>query len=100
MASWIQRQSNSHQAQLAATAVLSGAAVASAILGVQKFRRQKAVKQLKESIPEINDKHQAENLNEYGAPAPGPNWSKEDEHGAALARRAQEGDYDEGVCSA
>ncbi|KAL4941033.1 hypothetical protein BDV06DRAFT_195324 [Aspergillus oleicola] len=94
MASWIQRQSHSHQTQLAATAVLSGAAVAGAILGLQKFRRREAVKRLKASIPEINDKHHAENLNEFGA-AENPYWSKEDERGAALARRAQEGDYNE-----
>ncbi|KAL4808709.1 hypothetical protein BDV18DRAFT_88980 [Aspergillus unguis] len=95
MASWISRQNNSHQAQLAATAVLSGAAVAAAILGFQKLSRREAVKQLKASIPDINEKHHAENLNEFGAAAAGPYWSKEDERGAALARRAQEGDYDE-----
>lgn len=95
MASWIQRQQNSHQAQLAATAVLSGAAVAGAILGFQKFRRREAVKQLKASIPEINEQHHAEELNEFGAAPPNPYWSKEDERGAALALRAQEGDYDE-----
>ncbi|KAL4961791.1 tRNA threonylcarbamoyladenosine dehydratase [Aspergillus stella-maris] len=94
MASWIQRQSHSHQTQLAATAVISGAAVAGAIFGLQKFRRREAVKKLKASIPEINDQHHAENLNEFGA-AQNPYWSKEDERGAALARRAQEGDYDE-----
>ncbi|KAL2820495.1 hypothetical protein BDW59DRAFT_117008 [Aspergillus cavernicola] len=95
MASWIQRQNNSHQAQLAATAVLSGAAVAGAIFGFQKFRRREAVKRLKDSIPEVNETHRAESLTEYGAVASGPHWSKEDERGAALARRAQEGDYDE-----
>ncbi|KAL2868490.1 tRNA threonylcarbamoyladenosine dehydratase [Aspergillus lucknowensis] len=95
MASWIQRQSNSHQAQLAVTAVLSGVVAASAILGLQKFRRREAVKKLKESIPEVDEKHRAESLNEYGAAARTPGWTKEDERGAALARRAQQGDYDE-----
>ncbi|KAL3471007.1 hypothetical protein BJX99DRAFT_238306 [Aspergillus californicus] len=95
MASWIQRQNNSHQVQLAATAVLSGAVVAGAILGIQKFRRREAVSRLKASIPDINEKHHAEMLTEYGAAVAGPGWSKEDERGAALARRAQEGDYDE-----
>ncbi|KAL4788690.1 hypothetical protein BJX76DRAFT_3296 [Aspergillus varians] len=94
MASWF-RQNSSHQAQLAATAVLSGAAVAGAILGLQKIRRREAVKQLKSSIPEIDEKHHAEKLNKFGVAAPEPHWSKEDERGAALARRAQEGDYDE-----
>jgi hypothetical protein len=96
MASWIQRQSNSHQAQLAATAVLSGAAVAGAILGFQKFRRRERVKRLKASIPEIDEKYHAVTLNEFGAVSSAPGWSKEDERGAVLARRAQEGDYDEG----
>ncbi|KAL4877529.1 hypothetical protein BJY04DRAFT_198216 [Aspergillus karnatakaensis] len=95
MASWIQRQNNSHQAQLAATAVLSGAAVAGAIFGFQKFRRRERVKRLKDSIPEINEQHHAVSLNEFGAASAGPGWSKEDERGAVLARRAQEGDYDE-----
>ncbi|KAL3455418.1 hypothetical protein BJX64DRAFT_272426 [Aspergillus heterothallicus] len=95
MSSWIQQQSNSHHAQLAASAVLSGAAVAGAILGLQKFRRREAVKRLKASIPEVDEKHHAEFLNEYGAAAAGPGWTKEDERGAVLARRAQKGDYDE-----
>ncbi|KAL2852118.1 hypothetical protein BJX68DRAFT_59181 [Aspergillus pseudodeflectus] len=95
MSSWIQRPGNSHQAQLAATAVISGAAVAGAIFGLQKFRRREAVKRLKDSIPELDEKHRAERLNEYGVAAAGPGWTKEDERGAALARRAQQGDYDE-----
>ncbi|KAI9367500.1 hypothetical protein BJX61DRAFT_528105 [Aspergillus egyptiacus] len=95
MASWIQRHHNTHEAHLAATAVLSGAAVAGAILGFQKYKRREAVRRLKASIPEANEKHSSASLTEYGAPALGAFWSKEDEHGAALARRAQEGDYDE-----
>lgn len=39
-------------------------------------------------------------LTEYGAPAPiTPQLSKEDERSAALARRAQRGDYDDGKLS-
>lgn len=62
MSSWIQHHTGSHQSQLAATAVLSGAAVASAILGYQTFRRREAVDNLKSSIPDINEKHHAENV--------------------------------------
>ena len=62
MPSWIQHHAGSHQSQLAATAVLSGAAVASAILGYQTFRRREAVDNLKSSIPDINEKHHAENV--------------------------------------
>lgn len=95
MSSWIQRHANTHQSQLAATAVISGAAVAGAILGYQTYRRKEAVKGLKASIPDINERHHAEPLTEYGtAPAP---MSKEDERSASLARRAQEGDYDDGT---
>jgi hypothetical protein len=36
-------------------------------------------------------------LTQYGAASPDRNVSKEDERSAALARRAQEGDYDEGI---
>lgn len=35
-------------------------------------------------------------LTEYGSAASVPQLSKEDERSAALARRAQQGDYDEG----
>ena len=35
-------------------------------------------------------------LTEFGAAAPMPSTSREDEKAAALARRAQQGDYDEG----
>ena len=35
-------------------------------------------------------------LTEYGSAAAVPQLSKEDECSAALARRAQQGDYDEG----
>lgn len=62
MSSWLQHHANSHQSQLAATAVISGAAVASAILGYQTLRRGKAVDRLKASIPDINDRHQAEKV--------------------------------------
>lgn len=117
MSSWLQYHANSHRSQLTATAVISGAAVASAILGYQALRRREAVDSLKASIPDINDRHQAEKvckgiicvchilskwrlihkmkLTEYGSAASVP-LSKEDERSAALAHRAQQGDYDEG----
>jgi len=46
MASWLQRPTPSHQAQIAGTAVLSGLAVAGAIFGIQSLRRQPAVNSL------------------------------------------------------
>lgn len=63
MSSWIQHHSNSHQSQLAATAVISGAAVAGAILGYQTLRRGKAVD--KALISDINDRHQAQKVCGY-----------------------------------
>lgn len=54
MTSWIQRQADSHHAQLAGAAVLSGAAVASAILGYQAIKRKAAVEHLKSSIPVLD----------------------------------------------
>lgn len=62
MSSWFQHHANSPQSQLTATAVISGAAVASALLGYQALRRREAVGSLKASIPDINDKHQAEKV--------------------------------------
>ncbi|KAJ9310138.1 hypothetical protein C8Q69DRAFT_497785 [Paecilomyces variotii] len=94
MSSWLQRQLGSQQTQLTATAVLSGAAVAGTILGYQALKRREAVKELKSSIPPISEQHKAQKLSEYGTATP-PSMSKEDERSAALARRAQEGDYDE-----
>lgn len=55
MTSWLQRQAGSSQGQLATTAVLSGAAVASAIFGYQSYKRKEAVSDLKASIPKLDD---------------------------------------------
>lgn len=60
MASWLDRQFSSHHVQLAAAAVLSGAAVAATIYGTQAIRRKERVEELKASIPELNEKHHAE----------------------------------------
>lgn len=66
MSSWIQHHANSHQSQLAATAVLSGAAVAGAIFGYQALKRQEAVRELKDSIPEVNERHHADKVSCHG----------------------------------
>jgi hypothetical protein len=55
MSSWLGRVSTSSQAQFAATAIVSGAVVAGAILGYQSIRRQERVKDLKSEIPEAAD---------------------------------------------
>lgn len=62
MSSWLQRQLGSQHNQLAATAVLSGAAVAGTILGYQALKRREAVEELKSSIPPINEQHRAQKV--------------------------------------
>jgi hypothetical protein len=53
MSSWLSRTASSHKAQLAATAVVSGAVVAGAILGYQHTKRKNRVRDLKNSIPDV-----------------------------------------------
>lgn len=60
MSSWLHRQAGSSHGQLATAAVVSGAAVAGAILGYQSYKRKEAVHDLKASIPSIDDLHRAE----------------------------------------
>ena len=59
MSSWISRATESHKAQLITTAVVSGAVVGSAILGLRKARRMYRVAELKESIPDVGEEHHA-----------------------------------------
>lgn len=60
MTSWFERQASSHQVQLAAAAILSGAVVAGTIYGTQAIRREKRVEELKASIPELSESHHAD----------------------------------------
>lgn len=62
MSSWITRATESRNAQLITTAVVSGALVASTILGFQQARRMYRVAEVKASIPDIDDKHQAQRV--------------------------------------
>jgi len=62
MSSWLSRATSSTQAQFAATAIVSGAVVAGAILGYQHVRRQERVEDLKNSIPELGRNHHAEKV--------------------------------------
>ncbi len=59
MSSWLSQALSSHKAQLAATAVVSGVLVGSAILGLQAAKKSYKIYDLKESIPDINEKHHA-----------------------------------------
>ena len=62
MSSWFERQASNHQVQLAATAVLSGIAVAGIIYGSQAARRKVAIDELKASIPDISETHHAQTV--------------------------------------
>ncbi|KAJ6446896.1 NADH:ubiquinone oxidoreductase subunit [Purpureocillium lavendulum] len=77
--------------QLLATAVLSGATVASLILGYQALEREERLTELKKSIPSLKEEqHEISRLNSFGG-----SIDKEDARNQALARRAQSGDFDE-----
>ena len=62
MSAWLERQAANHQVQLAATAVLSGIAVAGVIYGSQAARRKAAIDELKASIPELSETHHAQTV--------------------------------------
>ena len=70
MASWLQQQASSRNAQLAITALLSGAAVAGTIFGIQALRRQIAVEGLKASIPQTDDREGADGVGSFRAGYP------------------------------
>ncbi|CAM1506300.1 Fc.00g059410.m01.CDS01 [Cosmosporella sp. VM-42] len=79
--------------QLFATAVLSGATVASLLLGYQALEREERVYELKSSIPSPSEDPNLQFLNSFGgSSAP---VDQEDARNQALARRAQAGDFDE-----
>lgn len=70
--------------------------MAGTILGFQHIRRQVQLDELKRSIPDIDEKHAADKLTDYGAAAEAPiTMTHEDDRGALLASRARLGDYDE-----
>ncbi|KAK2020816.1 ThiF family protein [Colletotrichum zoysiae] len=91
MSSFFSKAASSPHAQLAATAVLSGATVACLILGYQALERKERIEGLKKSIP--SSSADAPNLTHFGAAS--PPIDKEDARNQALARRAQAGDFDE-----
>ncbi|KAL8996811.1 MAG: hypothetical protein Q9169_003780 [Polycauliona sp. 2 TL-2023] len=95
MSSWFERQLSSHQFQLAAIALVSGITVAGLIYGGQAIRRKVAVEELKASIPPVDEEHPAQRLTNMGFASPVPSATREDERVAAIARRAQQGDYDQ-----
>ncbi|KAK5000562.1 hypothetical protein LTR28_013042, partial [Elasticomyces elasticus] len=86
MFSWLSQASHSHRVQLVATAVVSGAVVGTAVLGLQAAKKRYKVYDLKESIPNLNEKHRATKIDSIGGAVPeGANAKKEDERSATLA---------------
>lgn len=82
--------------QLLATAVLSGATVAALILGYQALEREERLTELKSSIPLLVDDNDTIKLNSFGASSE-TSADGEDARNQALTRRAQAGDFDEGL---
>ncbi|CAJ2504383.1 Uu.00g117770.m01.CDS01 [Anthostomella pinea] len=93
--SFLERASSNSRVQLAATAIVSGAVAASAVLGYQRLRREERIHELKDSIPSQDDEGEEalRRLNSFGGSS--SNADKEDLRNEILARRAQAGDYDD-----
>ncbi|VBB72962.1 Putative protein of unknown function [Podospora comata] len=84
---------SNNKVQLAATAVVSAAVAASAILSYQRLQKDSRLNRLKQSIPNPGDDESGvQKLTRVG-PLPKPD--KEDEHNFLLAQRAQAGDFDD-----
>ncbi|KAI5467852.1 hypothetical protein BGZ63DRAFT_372334 [Mariannaea sp. PMI_226] len=92
MASFFSDTISNPRFQLFATAVLSGATVASLLLGYQALERDERVSELKNSIP--RDDSELQRLTSYGGSYVPP-VDKEDARNQELARRAIAGDFDE-----
>ncbi|CAP67572.1 uncharacterized protein PODANS_1_14670 [Podospora anserina S mat+] len=84
---------SNNKVQLAATAVVSAAVAAGAILSYQRLQKDSRLNRLKQSIPNPGDDESGvQKLTRVG-PLPKPD--KEDEHNFLLAQRAQAGDFDD-----
>ncbi|PHH54573.1 tRNA threonylcarbamoyladenosine dehydratase [Ceratocystis fimbriata CBS 114723] len=86
---------NSPKFQLAATAIVSGAAVAGIILGAQALEREERLIQLKQSIPPPSSASQPAEPLSSSVSNPLPHKTKEDIRNEALAARAIAGEFDE-----
>ncbi|KAK0737496.1 hypothetical protein B0T21DRAFT_287742 [Apiosordaria backusii] len=93
MASLLSQTTSNNKVQLAATAVVSAAVAAGAILSYQRLQKDERLNRLKQSIPNpLDDQPGVQKLTRVG-PLPKPD--KEDEHNQILAHRAQNGDFDD-----
>ncbi|KEZ39271.1 Uncharacterized protein C1A6.10 [Scedosporium apiospermum] len=94
MSQFLSDLTSSPRFQLAATAVLSGATVAALILGHQALEQEERLSELKSSIPDLADTDDARRIIKNRT-ANHKFVDKEDLRNEALARRAQQGDFDE-----
>jgi tRNA A37 threonylcarbamoyladenosine dehydratase len=91
MSTFFSNQSN-HKLQLAATAAISLAVGAAAVLSLQKLQKEARISSLKRSIPSVDEVSVLPPPTTGGSlPAP----DREDLRNAALAKRAQAGDFDD-----
>ncbi|OQN98014.1 hypothetical protein B0A48_16320 [Cryoendolithus antarcticus] len=96
MSQWLSDLASSHRLQLGLTALVSGGLAITAVIGLQNARRWYDVHDLKDSIPDLDSKHDVEKINNFGGAAISDTTEqKDDERSVALARRARLGDYDE-----
>ncbi|KAH8880144.1 hypothetical protein GQ53DRAFT_755325 [Thozetella sp. PMI_491] len=93
MSSLLSQATGNSKLQLVTTAVASGAVVAAVILGYQRLQREERISRLKRSIPGPAESDGIiQQITTPGLLAPP---DKEDIRNAALARRAQAGDFDD-----
>ncbi|ORY67250.1 uncharacterized protein BCR38DRAFT_338335 [Pseudomassariella vexata] len=90
--SFLSRAASDSRAQFATTAIVSGAVVAGAILGYQQLQRRENIRQLKDSIPFVDEGDALRKLTSFGGAS---KVDQEDLRNEALARRAQAGEYDD-----
>ncbi|KAK4229572.1 hypothetical protein QBC38DRAFT_359337 [Podospora fimiseda] len=86
---------SNHKVQLAATAVVSAAVAAGAILSYQRLQQDSRLTRLKRSIPSSSSEKDNDPFQQLNRIGPLPKPDKEDEHNLLLAQRAQAGDFDD-----
>ena len=60
--SWLPDVTSSHRLQLGITALVSGCIAASAVVGLQEARKWYNERELKDSIPDLNQPHDVEQV--------------------------------------
>lgn len=99
MIQWLTDRFASNRLDLVVTALVSCSLTAVTLFTVQHAIRTTRLESLKHSIPTLKDAHDVAGINDFGgASTPvshDTKQSRQDAHGAALAIRAQAGEYDD-----